>query len=212
MMIDLNRPDIEAVDEVKALILEFVNAFKNYKKRMPSRSSAGTKQGGGGGCHALGGGALEMMGQAFLPLSGPATLPQLTHLHYARGAAASHDSHKRSGSSVAGVAGVATAAPCAVARLLAQGLSKAGMVRPRPSNAAERETMASEMQMEMERLKARAFRRAASGEETRRGPREKETRTLLIWVTLADKEDERRRKHSSLSIHPVTQKQDWEGS
>ena len=43
MMIDMNGPDIEAVDEVKALILESVNAWKNYKKRMPSRSSAGVK-------------------------------------------------------------------------------------------------------------------------------------------------------------------------
>jgi hypothetical protein len=51
----------------------------------------------------------------------------------------------------------------------------------RPGKAAESETMASdEMQVEMERLKARAFRRAASGEETRRGSQEKETRTLLI--------------------------------
>ena len=33
--------DIEAVDEVKALILESVNAWKNYKKKMPSRTSAG---------------------------------------------------------------------------------------------------------------------------------------------------------------------------
>ena len=40
MMIDMNGPDIEAVDEVKALILESVNAWKNYKKRMPSRSTA----------------------------------------------------------------------------------------------------------------------------------------------------------------------------
>ena len=40
-MIDLNGPDIETVDEVKALILESVNAWKNYKMRMPSRSSAG---------------------------------------------------------------------------------------------------------------------------------------------------------------------------
>ena len=29
------------MDEVKALILEFVNARKNYKKRVPSRSNAG---------------------------------------------------------------------------------------------------------------------------------------------------------------------------
>ena len=36
MMIDMNGPDIEAVDEVKALVLESVNAWTNYKKRMPS--------------------------------------------------------------------------------------------------------------------------------------------------------------------------------
>ena len=41
MMIDLNGPDIEAVDEVKALILESVNAWKNNTMRMPARSSAG---------------------------------------------------------------------------------------------------------------------------------------------------------------------------
>jgi hypothetical protein len=35
MMIGLNGPDIEAVDEVKALILEPVNAWKNYKMKMP---------------------------------------------------------------------------------------------------------------------------------------------------------------------------------
>ena len=40
-MIDLNGPDIEAVDEVKTLILESVNVWKNYKKRMPSRSITG---------------------------------------------------------------------------------------------------------------------------------------------------------------------------
>ena len=40
MMIDLNGPDMEAVDDVKALILESGNAWKNYKKRMPSRSRA----------------------------------------------------------------------------------------------------------------------------------------------------------------------------
>ena len=33
--------DIQAVHEVKALIPESVNVWKNYKKRMPSRSSAG---------------------------------------------------------------------------------------------------------------------------------------------------------------------------
>jgi hypothetical protein len=32
MMIDMNGPDIEAVDEVKALILESVNVWKNYMK------------------------------------------------------------------------------------------------------------------------------------------------------------------------------------
>jgi hypothetical protein len=72
------------------------------------------------------GGSLEMMGQAAPSLSGPATLPQLTHLHYALGEAVSHDSHKCSGSSVAGVAGVGTAAPSAVASLLAQGESERG--------------------------------------------------------------------------------------
>jgi hypothetical protein len=30
--------DIEAVDEVNALILESVNAWKNYKKKMPLNS------------------------------------------------------------------------------------------------------------------------------------------------------------------------------
>jgi hypothetical protein len=43
MMIDMNGPDIEAVDEVKALILESVNACKNYKKRVPSRGSQGAR-------------------------------------------------------------------------------------------------------------------------------------------------------------------------
>ena len=37
MVIDMNGPDFEAVDEVKALILESVNAWTNYKKRVPSR-------------------------------------------------------------------------------------------------------------------------------------------------------------------------------
>ena len=36
MMIDMNGPDIEAVDEVKALILESANVCKNFKKRVPS--------------------------------------------------------------------------------------------------------------------------------------------------------------------------------
>jgi len=40
-IIDLNGPDIEAVDEVKELILESVNVWRNYKRRMPSRGSAG---------------------------------------------------------------------------------------------------------------------------------------------------------------------------
>ena len=35
MMIDMNGPDIEAVDEVKALILESVKVWKNCKKRVP---------------------------------------------------------------------------------------------------------------------------------------------------------------------------------
>ena len=48
------------------------------------------------------------------------------------------------------------------------GLSKVGMARP--GKAAEHETMASEMQMEMERLKARAFRRAASETHSTREP------------------------------------------
>ena len=43
MMIDMNGPDIEAVDVVKALILESVNACKNYKKRVPSRVSRGAR-------------------------------------------------------------------------------------------------------------------------------------------------------------------------
>jgi len=43
MMIDMNGPDIEAVDEVKALILESVNVWKNYKKRGPSRGSQGAR-------------------------------------------------------------------------------------------------------------------------------------------------------------------------
>ena len=39
----LNGPDIEEVDEVtvKTLILESVNVWKYYKKRIPSRSSVG---------------------------------------------------------------------------------------------------------------------------------------------------------------------------
>ena len=42
-------PDIKAVVEVKALILESVNAWKNYKKRMPSSSSAGVTRPSRGG-------------------------------------------------------------------------------------------------------------------------------------------------------------------
>ena len=34
-------PDIHAMDEVKALILESVNEWKNYRKRMAVRSSTG---------------------------------------------------------------------------------------------------------------------------------------------------------------------------
>ena len=36
-------PDIVAVDEVKVLILESVNACKNYKERVPSRGSQGPR-------------------------------------------------------------------------------------------------------------------------------------------------------------------------
>ena len=32
MMIDMNGPDFEAVNEVKELILEFLKVWKNYKK------------------------------------------------------------------------------------------------------------------------------------------------------------------------------------
>jgi hypothetical protein len=39
-MIDMNGPDIEEVDEVKALILESVNDW-NYEKRVSSRGSQG---------------------------------------------------------------------------------------------------------------------------------------------------------------------------
>jgi hypothetical protein len=40
-MIDLNGHDIEAVDEVKAVILEFVNVWGNYKMRIPPKISVG---------------------------------------------------------------------------------------------------------------------------------------------------------------------------
>ena len=43
MMIHIIGPDIEAVDEVKLLILEAVNAWKNYKKRVSSTSSQGAR-------------------------------------------------------------------------------------------------------------------------------------------------------------------------
>ena len=43
MMIDMNAPDIEAVEEVKAIILESVNVWKNYKERVPSRGSQGAR-------------------------------------------------------------------------------------------------------------------------------------------------------------------------
>ena len=36
MMIDMNGPGIEAVDEVKSLILESVHVWKDYKSRVPS--------------------------------------------------------------------------------------------------------------------------------------------------------------------------------
>ena len=45
MMIDVNGPDIEGVDEVKTLILEFVHVCKNNKKRTPSRDSQVTVKG-----------------------------------------------------------------------------------------------------------------------------------------------------------------------
>ena len=37
MTIDMNGPDIEALDEVKELILESVDVWKNYKKMISSR-------------------------------------------------------------------------------------------------------------------------------------------------------------------------------
>jgi hypothetical protein len=40
MMIDMNGPSIEAVGEVKEVILESVNVWKQYKKRVPSRVSS----------------------------------------------------------------------------------------------------------------------------------------------------------------------------
>jgi hypothetical protein len=39
-MIDIDGPDIEALDEDKTLMLESVNARKNCKKWVPSRSIA----------------------------------------------------------------------------------------------------------------------------------------------------------------------------
>ena len=42
--INMNGHDVEEVDEVKALILESVNACKNYKKRVPSRGSRGARE------------------------------------------------------------------------------------------------------------------------------------------------------------------------
>ena len=44
-MIDINGPDNEAVDEVKALILESLKAWKNYKKRNARWSTAGVSRG-----------------------------------------------------------------------------------------------------------------------------------------------------------------------
>ena len=43
MIVDMNGPDIEAEDQMKVLSLETVNLWKNYKKRVPSRSSAGCR-------------------------------------------------------------------------------------------------------------------------------------------------------------------------
>ena len=43
MMIDMNGPDIQTVDEVKELILESVNVWKNYKKGVPPRDSQGSR-------------------------------------------------------------------------------------------------------------------------------------------------------------------------
>ena len=45
MMIDMNGPDILAVDEVKALILESLKAWKNYKKRNARWSTEGVTRG-----------------------------------------------------------------------------------------------------------------------------------------------------------------------
>ena len=42
-MLPMHGPDIAAVDEVKALILESVNVWKNCKKRVPSRHSHGVR-------------------------------------------------------------------------------------------------------------------------------------------------------------------------
>jgi hypothetical protein len=41
-----DQNDIEAVDEVKVLILEAVNAWKKYKKRMPSTGTQGAPRSG----------------------------------------------------------------------------------------------------------------------------------------------------------------------
>jgi hypothetical protein len=40
----MNEPDIESVAEEKTLILESVNVWKNYKKWIPSISSAGASR------------------------------------------------------------------------------------------------------------------------------------------------------------------------
>ncbi len=44
LLIDMNGPDIEAVEEVKVLILEYAHSWNKYKKRMPSRRSSGATQ------------------------------------------------------------------------------------------------------------------------------------------------------------------------
>ena len=45
MMIDMNGPDFEAVNEVKELILEFLKVWKNYKKWNARGSTAGVTRG-----------------------------------------------------------------------------------------------------------------------------------------------------------------------
>ena len=45
MMIDMNGPDIQAVDEVQTLILESLKAWKNYNKRNARWSTTGVTRG-----------------------------------------------------------------------------------------------------------------------------------------------------------------------